>query len=124
MEETMGMLASVYRSDLDDCSNGGVSSKHTQVCVTNVPGPYEPTKSMTAGSLLRITRRLVLPLLFALWVTSAGNAQSQSATTEELKPDELFQKLHEECVESRGMHGAIAGCLLEKEEAYGKELDQ
>jgi uncharacterized protein YecT (DUF1311 family) len=79
---------------------------------------------MTARSLLRISRRLVLPLLFALWVASAGNAQSQSATTDELKPDELAQRLHDECGERERFHGAIALCLLEKEKAYGKELEQ
>jgi uncharacterized protein YecT (DUF1311 family) len=37
---------------------------------------------------------------------------------------ELSHRLHEECVEQYGFHGAIAGCLLDKDKAYGKELDQ
>jgi uncharacterized protein YecT (DUF1311 family) len=80
--------------------------------------------SVTARSFLRISQRLVLPLLLALWVTSAGNAQSQSATTDELKAEQLAQKLHDECVEREGIHGAIGGCLLDKEKEYGKEVDQ
>jgi hypothetical protein len=43
--------------------------------------------------------------------------------TDELKPDELFQKLYQECKEL-GIPGPIAACLFEKEEAFGKELEQ
>src|SRR5262245_2298488 len=48
----MGLLAWIYRSDLDDSSNGGVSSTHTRVCVTNVSGPHEPTKDAPAVKLV------------------------------------------------------------------------
>jgi uncharacterized protein YecT (DUF1311 family) len=80
---------------------------------------WRTVSSMTAG-LLRIS--LVLPLLLSLWVTSAANAQSQSGTTNPAWL-ELYHRLHEECVEY-GFPGAIAGCLLEKDKEYGKELDQ
>jgi hypothetical protein len=48
----MGLLADIYRSDLGDCSNGGVSSKHTRVCVTNISGPHAPTEDAPAVELV------------------------------------------------------------------------
>ena len=48
----MGLLAMIYRSDLGDTSNGGVSSRCTRVCVTNVSGPHEPTKDAPAVKLV------------------------------------------------------------------------
>jgi hypothetical protein len=48
----MGIIAWIYRSDLDDCSNGGVSSKHACVCVTNAAGPDEPTENAPAVKLV------------------------------------------------------------------------
>jgi uncharacterized protein YecT (DUF1311 family) len=50
-------------------------------------------------------------------------ATGTAHATDELKPDELFQKLYQEC-EELGMPGVIAGCLFEKEEVFGKELQQ
>jgi hypothetical protein len=44
--------------------------------------------------------------------------------TNELKPDELFHKLYQECGEQDEIPGPIAGCLLKKEEQFGKELEQ
>lgn len=40
----MGMLVSVYRNvELPvDCSNGGISARHSKLCVVNVEGPFEP----------------------------------------------------------------------------------
>jgi hypothetical protein len=40
---------------------------------------------------------------------------------DELKPDELADRLYQECGEQWGFHGPIARCVLEKEEAFGKE---
>jgi len=46
------------------------------------------------------------------------------AETNELPPQELAQNLHIECGEQRGSPGAVALCVMEKEKAFGKELDQ
>jgi uncharacterized protein YecT (DUF1311 family) len=45
-------------------------------------------------------------------------------TPDELKLDELAGKLVEECGEQWVVPGAIARCVEEKEEAFGKELEQ
>jgi len=42
------------------------------------------------------------------------------ALADELKPDELADKLHQECTEQWGAHGPIATCMSEKEEAFRK----
>jgi len=49
----MGMLASIYRSDLGDCSMKGVSSRATKVCVVNVDGPFEPSADAPAVRLVK-----------------------------------------------------------------------
>jgi uncharacterized protein YecT (DUF1311 family) len=46
------------------------------------------------------------------------------AETNELKPQELAERLHNECGEQWEIPGPIATCLREKEKAFGKELDQ
>jgi uncharacterized protein YecT (DUF1311 family) len=51
-------------------------------------------------------------------------ATGAALATDELKPEDLADKLFEECGEQEQIPGAIAGCLLEKEEAFGKELEQ
>jgi uncharacterized protein YecT (DUF1311 family) len=61
-----------------------------------------------------------LLFLFATLFLATGTAHA----TDELKADERFHKLYEECGEQKLIPGAIAGCLLEKEEAFGKELEQ
>lgn len=39
----MGLLVSVYRNaEIGDCTNGGISSRHTSLCVVNASGPFEP----------------------------------------------------------------------------------
>lgn len=44
----MGLNVYVFRDDLGDCTNGGVSSKAAKLCVTNVEGPSEPTEDAPA----------------------------------------------------------------------------
>lgn len=45
----MGLLISVYRNaELHDCTNGGISSKSTKLCVVNCPGPFSPGPDMPA----------------------------------------------------------------------------
>jgi uncharacterized protein YecT (DUF1311 family) len=64
-------------------------------------------------------KKLLLTSIASLFLaTGAAHA------TDELKPDELFHKLDQECGEQELIPGPIAGCLLEKEEAFGKELEQ
>jgi hypothetical protein len=44
----MGMLVSVFRWSLGDCSNNGVSAVNDNLCVVNVPGPFEPNEKHPA----------------------------------------------------------------------------
>ena len=69
--------------------------------------------------MAKIIKKLLLTGIAALFLAT-GAAQA----TDELEPDELFQKLYQECKEQYAMPTPIAGCLLEKEEAFGKELEQ
>ncbi len=38
----MGLIAGIYRGDLGDCSNGGISGYAKGVCLMNVDGPFSP----------------------------------------------------------------------------------
>ncbi|SDG59812.1 hypothetical protein SAMN05216338_1001858 [Bradyrhizobium sp. Rc2d] len=49
----MGLIAHIYDRPLGNCSNGGVSAKHRQVCVVNVDGPFEPTQDGPAVRLIK-----------------------------------------------------------------------
>ena len=49
----MGMIASVFRSDLGDCSNRGVSARAKKVCVINVEGPFDPDAETPAVRLVK-----------------------------------------------------------------------
>jgi uncharacterized protein YecT (DUF1311 family) len=73
---------------------------------------------------IRMSWHLVLLLLQALLVTSLADAQNSKTTTDELKPAELADRLYTECGEQWLVRGAIATCVLEKEEAFGKQLEQ
>jgi uncharacterized protein YecT (DUF1311 family) len=64
-------------------------------------------------------KRILLAGVAALFLAT-GTAHA----TDELKPDELFQKLYQECKEQNAIPGPIAACLFEKEEVFGKELQQ
>lgn len=40
----MGLNVSVYRAaDRQDCTNGGISSRFSTLCVMNVEGPFNPS---------------------------------------------------------------------------------
>jgi len=56
------------------------------------------------------------------WQADKANAQNQSETANPAWL-ERYHRLKEECVQW-GIPGPIAGCLLEKDKEYGKELDQ
>lgn len=50
----MGLLVNVYRdSNSDyDCTMNGVTKRHTQLCVVNVDGPFEPSIECPAVMLV------------------------------------------------------------------------
>lgn len=49
----MGFLGDIYDWSLGNCSNDGISAKHTQVCVINVDGPFEPSQDAPAVRLIK-----------------------------------------------------------------------
>jgi len=49
----MGLLVEVYKWSLGDCTNGGVSSKHNKLCITNMEGPFEPRDDSPAAMLIQ-----------------------------------------------------------------------
>tara|TARA_B110000879_G_C10861770_1_gene389488 strand:+ start:68 stop:412 length:345 start_codon:yes stop_codon:yes gene_type:complete len=49
----MGMIASVFRSSIGDCSMNGISSNFNDVTVVNVDGPFTPTEDRPAVMLLQ-----------------------------------------------------------------------
>src|SRR5262249_10429143 len=64
-------------------------------------------------------KKILLTVVAALFLAT-GTAHA----TDELKPDELADRLHQECVEEWQAIGGIASCMFDKEEAFGKELEQ
>lgn len=44
----MGLNVSVYRSNLGDCTNGGVSERANRLCIVNIEGPFEPSDEAPA----------------------------------------------------------------------------
>jgi hypothetical protein len=44
----MGLILRIYRSDLGDCSNDGLSKHHTEVTAVNCEGPFDPTPERPA----------------------------------------------------------------------------
>lgn len=50
----MGLIVSVYRNTkiTQDCTNGGISSRFSALCLVNVSGPFEPSPNAPAALLL------------------------------------------------------------------------
>jgi hypothetical protein len=48
----MGMTVSVFRWDLGDCTNNGVSAVAGSLCVVNVSGPFNPSPALPAVELV------------------------------------------------------------------------
>lgn len=48
----MGLHVDIYKCNLGDCTNGGISSKAHELCLVNVPGPFEPNKKIPAALLV------------------------------------------------------------------------
>jgi hypothetical protein len=49
----MGMLVNIYKWNLGDCSNGGVSGRQWRLTLTNVEGPFEPSEDAPAAQILK-----------------------------------------------------------------------
>lgn len=59
----MGLIANVFRqvdqqladgsATMQDCTNGGWSSRYNQVCIVNANGPFEPNGHRPAVMLVR-----------------------------------------------------------------------
>lgn len=47
----MGLHVNIYKSNLGDCTNDGISSKAQELCLVNVSGPFKPGKGCP-GALL------------------------------------------------------------------------
>jgi hypothetical protein len=48
----MGLMVEVFRWSLRDCTNGGASSKHNRLCITNMEGPFDPSDNCPAAQLV------------------------------------------------------------------------
>ena len=49
----MPMLIYIYKNNLGDCTNNGVSSRDIKgLCLTNVDGPFEPCKDYPKAELV------------------------------------------------------------------------
>lgn len=49
----MGLIVSVFRSDLGDCTNGGISSTTNKLTLVNVEGPFKPSDDAPAAVLVK-----------------------------------------------------------------------
>jgi hypothetical protein len=44
----MGLVAFIVKGSGSDCSAGGISSKYSKVCITNIKGPFSPNEDTPA----------------------------------------------------------------------------
>lgn len=49
----MGLNASIFKSDLGDCSAGGISATHNNVNLVNADGPFDPNDKHPPCMLIR-----------------------------------------------------------------------
>lgn len=49
----MGINAEIFKWSLGDCSNKGISSKASAVCVVNADGPFDPNNDHPAVRLVK-----------------------------------------------------------------------
>jgi uncharacterized protein YecT (DUF1311 family) len=68
--------------------------------------------------------KILTTIALTLAMISAASAQQTTQPSGPVTADELTDRLHQECGEQWGVPGAIAKCVLEKDEAFGKELEQ
>ena len=94
----MGLRVSIYRdsgSDYD-CTNGGISSKFTELTLINVPGPFDPTPNAPAAVLESGASARIVPVFKpegTLGPMFGGNYAASS--------DSRFRK-------AAGIYGAVA----------------
>jgi len=81
----MGLLVSVYRFPLGDCTLGGISSKAKDLCLVNVDGPFSPDEKCPAAMLVPGNGRGLVKIVPAVlddkkrysaeprWVMMGGN---------------------------------------------------
>lgn len=48
----MGLIAEIHRSNIGDCSNGGISGRAHAVCLVNVSGPFDPDDERYPAAML------------------------------------------------------------------------
>lgn len=49
----MGLTVEVLRSTMGDCTNNGASSRFDRLTITNVSGPFEPSRNAPPAKLMR-----------------------------------------------------------------------
>lgn len=49
----MGLVISVYKNPLGDCTLNGISSKVIDLCIVNIEGPWTPCPSAPAALLVK-----------------------------------------------------------------------
>lgn len=81
----MGLIASVFRSDMTDCSNKGMSYQFDRVCVVNCDGPFDPRQDdlpavvLVPGNLRGTVKAVPLDLHEAKkWTMMGGTFLSTS----------------------------------------------
>lgn len=86
----MGLLVSVYKNPLGDCTLNGISSKATDLCLVNVDGPFSPDDKHPAAMLIRGNGAGLVKIVPALlddkmrysadprWVMMGGNYAATS----------------------------------------------
>lgn len=101
----MGLYISVFRNSEfagTDCTNGGVTSRFTKLCVTNVDGPFDPSDDCPAVKLVKGnlpgTVKIVPEELEGKWTMMGGNYAATS--------DSRFSEACEKITGSR-FYGAV-----------------
>lgn len=102
----MGLIVSVYRDKrLGDCTNGGASSKHDELTLVNVDGPFEPQPHRPAALLVKGASRGIARIVMQddhdakRWTMMGGNYAATS--------DSRFTKAVE-AITGAPFYGAVA----------------
>lgn len=79
----MGLPVSVYRHSKYDATNGGISSKFTELTVINAEGPFEPTEDRPAVMLVKnpydsVVIKAVSDIEAGHWCMMGGNYAATS----------------------------------------------
>ena len=63
----MGLNVSVYKFPLGDCTNHGISSKVSDLCLVNVEGPTKPSADQPAAMLVAGNGPGLVKIVPAIW---------------------------------------------------------